>query len=235
MDGSGYGLGMPLAILVRHGRTDANARGILAGWSPGVHLDDVGVEQATRVAQRLSPITLSAVVSSPLDRTLQTARALVDHQRTVDDVEVDDRLGECHYGDWTNQSLADLAKLPMWRTVQERPSAVTFPSGESLPAMQARAVAAVHAWNERLGDRATYALVSHGDVIKSILADALGMHLDQFQRIVVDPASVSVVRYGRRHVQVIHVNDRGSDLAALGRAPRRRRVEGAVGGGSGER
>ena len=224
-----------MAILVRHGRTDANARGVLAGWSPGVHLDDVGVEQASRVAERLSPISLAAVVSSPLDRTLQTARAIVGHQRKLDDVELDERLGECHYGEWTNQSLADLAKLPMWRTVQERPSAVTFPAGESLLAMQARALGAVHEWNERLGDRAAYVLVSHGDVIKSILADALGMHLDQFQRIVVDPASVSVVRYGRRNVQVIHVNDRGSDLAGLARAPRRRRVEGAVGGGSGER
>jgi probable phosphoglycerate mutase len=150
-------------------------------------------------------------------------------------IEVDARLGECHYGEWTNRSLADLAKLPLWRTVQDRPSAVTFPAGESLLAMQARALGAVHEWNERLGDRTAYVMVSHGDVIKSILADALGMHLDQFQRIVVDPASVSVVRYGRRGVQVIHVNDRGSDLAGLARAPRRRRVEGAVGGGSGER
>jgi probable phosphomutase (TIGR03848 family) len=226
---------MPVAILVRHGRTDANARGVLAGWSPGVHLDDVGVEQATRVAERLSPISLAAVVSSPLERTLQTAQAIEGRQRRVAGIEVDARLGECHYGEWTNRSLADLAKLPLWRTVQDRPSAVTFPAGESLLAMQARALGAVHEWNERLGDRAAYVMVSHGDVIKSILADALGMHLDQFQRIVVDPASVSVVRYGRRGVQVIHVNDRGSDLAGLARAPRRRRVEGAVGGGSGER
>ena len=119
--------------------------------------------------------------------------------------------------------------------MQERPSAVTFPDGESLPVMQARALEAVHDWNARLGDRAVYAIVSHGDVIKAILADALGTHLDQFQRIVVDPASVSVVRYGRRGVQVLHVNDRGSDLAGLGRSRPRRRVEGAVGGGSGER
>ena len=128
-----------------------------------------------------------------------------------------------------------MAKTPLWRTVQERPSAVTFPDGESLPVMQARALEAVHDWNARLGDRAVYAIVSHGDVIKAILADALGTHLDQFQRIVVDPASVSVVRYGRRGVQVLHVNDRGSDLAGLGRSRPRRRVEGAVGGGSGER
>lgn len=226
---------MPVAILVRHGRTEANARGILAGWSPGVHLDDIGIAQAGDVARRLSALPLAAVVASPLERTVQTAEAIVSQQRSLTDVALDDRLGECRYGEWTNRSLADLAKLPLWKDVQERPSSVTFPEGESLPAMQARALAAVHQWNAELGDRAVYVLVSHGDVIKSIVADALGMHLDAFQRIVIDPASVSVVRYARRSTQVLHVNDRGSDLSGLARASRRRSARGVVGGGSGER
>lgn len=224
---------MPIAILVRHGRTDANARGVLAGWTPGVHLDDMGKEQATEVARRLSGIPLAAVVASPLERTVQTAEAIVGQQQSLDEVALDDRLGECRYGDWTNRSLTDLAKLPLWKDVQERPSSVTFPEGESLPAMQARALAAVHQWNAELGDRAVYVVVSHGDVIKSIVADALGMHLDAFQRIVIDPASVSVVRYARRGTQVLHVNDRGTDLSSLARARRRRTA--VVGGGSGER
>jgi probable phosphomutase (TIGR03848 family) len=226
---------MPLVILVRHGRTQANASGILAGWTPGVHLDEQGVVQAQAAAERLRPLRLAAIVSSPLERTVETAEAIDRAQRRPPAITLDERLGECRYGEWTNRPLAELSKSPLWRTVQERPSAVTFPDGESLPQMQARAVAAVHEWNARLGDRATYAIVSHGDVIKAILADALGTHLDQFQRIVVDPASVSVVRYGARGVQVLHVNDRGSDLSALARARPRRRVEGAVGGGSGER
>jgi probable phosphomutase (TIGR03848 family) len=226
---------MPLVILVRHGRTPANAQGILAGWTPGVHLDDQGVAQAEAAAERLRPLSLSTIVSSPLERTVQTAEAIDRRQRRAPGIALDDRLGECRYGEWTNRPLAELAKSPLWRTVQERPSAVTFPEGESLPQMQARALAAVHEWNARLGDRATYAIVSHGDVIKAILADALGTHLDQFQRIVVDPASVSVIRYGARGVQVLHVNDRGSDLSSLARTRRSRRVEGAVGGGSGER
>jgi len=226
---------MPLVILVRHGRTPANAQGILAGWTPGVHLDDQGVAQAEAAAERLRPVSLSAIVSSPLERTVQTAEAIDRRQRRAPGIALDDRLGECRYGEWTNRPLAELAKSPLWRTVQERPSAVTFPEGESLPQMQARALAAVHEWNARLGDRATYAIVSHGDVIKAILADALGTHLDQFQRIVVDPASISVIRYGARGVQVLHVNDRGSDLSSLARTRRSRRVEGAVGGGSGER
>jgi probable phosphomutase (TIGR03848 family) len=226
---------MPLVILVRHGRTPANAQGILAGWTPGVHLDDQGVAQAEAAAERLRPLSLSTIVSSPLERTVQTAEAIDRRQRRAPGIALDDRLGECRYGEWTNRPLAELAKSPLWRTVQERPSAVTFPEGESLPQMQARALAAVHEWNARLGDRATYAIVSHGDVIKAILADALGTHLDQFQRIVVDPASISVIRYGARGVQVLHVNDRGSDLSSLARTRRSRRVEGAVGGGSGER
>jgi probable phosphomutase (TIGR03848 family) len=226
---------MPLVILVRHGRTPANAQGILAGWTPGVHLDDQGVAQAEAAAERLRPLSLSTIVSSPLERTVQTAEAIDRRQRRAPGIALDDRLGECRYGEWTNRPLAELAKSPLWRTVQERPSAVTFPEGESLPQMQARALAAVHEWNARLGDRATYAIVSHGDVIKAILADALGTHLDQFQRIVVDPASISVIRYGARGVQVLHVNDRGSDLSSLARKRKSRRVVGAVGGGSGER
>ncbi|MGA0980371.1 MAG: MSMEG_4193 family putative phosphomutase, partial [Candidatus Nanopelagicales bacterium] len=197
------------------------------------HLDHTGVEQAAPVATRLAPVRLAAVVSSPLERTVQTAEAIASRQQRSLDVELDERLGECRYGEWTNQRLADLSKLPLWKTVQEQPSAVTFPDGESLPAMQARAIGAVHDWNQQLGDRAAYVLVSHGDVIKSIVADALGMHLDQFQRIVIDPASVSVIRYGKRTAQVVHVNDRGSDLSTLGRS--RRRVRADVGGGSGER
>lgn len=231
----GYRRSMPLAILVRHGRTPANAQGLLAGWTPGVHLDDTGLEQVALVAERLAPVRLAAIVTSPLERTVQTAEAIRGRQRRLSDVAIDDRIGECRYGEWTNRPLAELAKEPLWRTVQERPSAVTFPGGESLPEMQARALACVHEWNTRVADRATYVLVSHGDVIKAIVADALGMHLDQFQRIVIDPASVSVIRYGGRGVQVIHVNDRGSDLGSLARPPRSRRVQGTVGGGSGER
>lgn len=226
---------MPIALLVRHGRTRANAQGVLAGWTPGVDLDEVGQEQARVVGERLRPLRLSAIVTSPLERTMQTADAISSAQRRPPAVAIDDRLGECRYGDWTNQPLAELARTPLWRTVQDRPSAVTFPQGESLMEMQARALACVHAWNADLGDKAVYALVSHGDVIKAILADAMGTHLDHFQRIVVDPASVSVVRYSPRGVQVLHVNDRGTDLSSLGRSARRRKTDADVGGGSGER
>ncbi len=226
---------MSVVVLVRHGRTTANASGVLAGWSPDVHLDEVGVEQARRVGERLAPLRLSAVVASPLERTRETAASIADAQRRRIVVETDERIGECHYGDWTGKKLTDLAREPLWKTVQGRPSAVTFPEGESMLHMQHRAVAAVHAWNERVGARGLYVIVSHGDVIKSILSDALGMHLDSFQRIVVDPGSVSVVRYTRDGSSVLRMNDMATDLGDLARARRRRSSAADVGGGSGQR
>ncbi len=222
---------MPTVLLVRHGRTTANAEGTLAGWTSGVGLDDVGRAQVTALAERMAVLKLAALVSSPLQRCLETAQALVDGRpaRRRPQPVTEDRLGECHYGDWTGRPLKDLAKDPLWRVVQAHPSGVTFPGpqGESMPAMQGRAVAAVRdhdaAVGRSAGEHAVWVAVSHGDVIKAILADALGMHLDAFQRLVVDPASVSVVRYTPLRPFVVRINDTGGDLAALAAPPRRRR------------
>jgi probable phosphomutase (TIGR03848 family) len=153
------------------------------------------------------------VVTSPLERCAETAAAVLAGRELA--AEPEPRLAEVHYGDWTGRQIKDLAKDPLWATVQAHPSAVTFPGGEALRDTQARAVAAVRDWNERLGPDATYALVSHADVIKAILADALGLHLDQFQRIVVGPASLSVVRYTKLRPFVLRVNDQGGDPVDL--------------------
>ena len=226
---------MATVILVRHGRTPANVQGILAGWTPGIGLDDVGREQAEKAGARLAALRLSAVVTSPLDRTRETAGAILASQSLDVALHEDERVGECRYGDWTGRSLKDLSKDPLWKVVQGHASAVTFPGGESMPAMQARAVDAVREWNARLGEKAVYAVVSHGDVIKAVLADALGMHLDHFQRIVIDPASVSVVHYTTSRPFVLRVNDASGDLATLQRRTRRKRSgDAAVGGGSGD-
>ncbi len=230
---------MTTLLLVRHGRTTANTSGVLAGWTPGVGLDDTGREQVAALAGRLADLALAAVVTSPLQRCQETAGALVDG-RSDRRLEVDDALGEVRYGDWTGQSLKTLAKDPLWKVVQGHPSAAVFPgdAGEGLATMQARAVAAIRRWNATLGDDAVYVAVSHGDVIKAILADALGTHLDQFQRIVVDPASVSVVTYTPSRPFVVRVNDTGGSLSALRPKKRRRRSrssdDAVVGGGAGE-
>ena len=226
---------MATVILVRHGRTPSNVQGVLAGWSEGVSLDDVGRDQVARASQRLAMLRLSAIITSPLDRTRETADALLAGQAETVGLHVDDRVGECRYGDWTGRSLKDLAKEPLWKTVQAHASAAAFPGGESMVSMQARAVEAIRDWNARLGDKAVYAVVSHGDVIKSVLADALGMHLDHFQRIVIDPASVSVVHYTPSRPFVMRINDTASDLSSLQRRSRRQRSSDAtVGGGAGE-
>jgi probable phosphomutase (TIGR03848 family) len=235
---------MTTVVLVRHGRTAANATGVLAGWTSGVGLDEQGHAQAVALGARLGGVPLAGVVSSPLQRCQETASALVAG-RTVDGVPVevrtDDRLGECRYGGWTGQELTKLAKDPLWKVVQAHPSAVTFPgdgryAAESLRDMQSRAVDAVREWNAGLGENAMWVAVSHGDVIKAIVADALGLHLDHFQRIVIDPCSVSIVTYTPLRPFVVRVNDSGGDLSVLvprRRKGRRRRSSGdAVVGGS---
>ncbi|SNS28419.1 probable phosphomutase, MSMEG_4193 family [Geodermatophilus saharensis] len=230
---------MTTVILLRHGRTTANAGGVLAGWSPGVELDETGQAQAAAVGARLAPVPLAAVVSSPLDRCRQTAGAVLDGRDL--ELRTDDRLGEARYGDWTGRSLKELVKEPLWKVVQQHPSAAVFPGpeGEGLAQTQARAVAAVREWNARLGPDAVWLACSHGDVIKAVLADALGLHLDAFQRIVVDPASISVVSYTQTRPFVVRVNDTGGDVAALvppKKRPRRRRgrdSDAVVGGGAG--
>jgi probable phosphomutase (TIGR03848 family) len=224
-------------LLLRHGRTTANTGGVLAGWTPGVQLDETGQMQVRAVGERLAKVPLAAVVTSPLERCLQTAAALVEG-RTLS-VQTDDRLGEARYGDWTGRTIKELAKEPLWKVVQQHPSAAVFPGpeGEGLAQTQARAVAAVRAWNATLGPDAVWLACSHGDVIKAILADALGLHLDQFQRIVVDPASVSVVTYTETRPFVVRINDIGGDVSGLIPPPRKRRArrssDAAVGGGAG--
>lgn len=227
---------MSTVLLVRHGRTAANSQGTLAGWSPDIHLDEHGQAQVDALAARLQGLPLTAVVSSPLDRCLETASALIAGRDLT--VSVDEAIGEVHYGEWTGEPLKSLAKQPLWKVVQQHPSAAVFPDGEGLAAMQARAVAAVRRWNVELGDDAVYCVVSHGDVIKSLVADALGLHLDLFQRIVVDPASVSVIRYGTTRPFVDRLNDTGGDLSGLAPPKKRRRRsasadDAVVGGGAG--
>ena len=228
---------MTTVLLLRHGRTTANTGGVLAGWAPGVQLDETGRAQVQAVAERLAKVPLSAVVSSPLERCQQTAAALVDGRDVA--VQSDDRLGEARYGDWTGRTIKELVKEPLWRVVQQHPSAAVFPGpeGEGLAQTQARAVAAVRAWNATLGPDAIWLACSHGDVIKAILADALGLHLDQFQRIVVDPASISVVTYTDTRPFVVRVNDTGGDVSGLIPPPKRRRrkasSDAVVGGGAG--
>lgn len=224
---------MPTVILLRHGRTSANAQGVLAGQARGVHLDDAGRAQAEAAGARLAQVHLSAIVTSPLERTRQTAQAVAKAHDKAIQVTSDKAFIECDYGDWSMKKLSSLAKKPLWQTVQLHPSGAVFPRGESMAAMQHRAVDGIRRWNAKVGERGVYLVVSHGDVIKSIIADALGMHLDNFQRISVDPASLTVISYTSLRPFVVTVNDNGGDLSYLRKRPGRRTSDAAVGGGAG--
>lgn len=227
-----------MVLLVRHGLT-ATTGGVLTGWTPGIPLDDRGRGQAAALASRLAPVRLDAIISSPLERCAQTADAIARAAGLP--VRQDERLGECRYGDWTGKPLKKLAKEPLWRVVQAHPSAVRFPGpdGESMLDMQHRAISAVRDWNAQLGAQAMYLICSHGDVIKALLADALGMHLDMLQRINVDPCSLSAVRYTPLRPFVLRMNDTGGGVDYLKRPetkPSRAGLgesDAAVGGGAG--
>ncbi|MFB9838037.1 histidine phosphatase family protein [Actinoallomurus acaciae] len=204
---------MATLLLVRHGLTELTGP-VLAGWTPEVHLNERGREQAAELAARLAPLPLDLVVSSPLERCQETAQALLDGR---DDLQVrtDDRFGEVKYGDWTGRRLEELAKEDLWKVVQAHPSAARFPGGEAMADAQHRAVAAVREWNDTLKPDATFLVCSHGDIIKSIVADALGLHLDQFQRIQADPASLTVIRYTETRPFVLRLNDKGGKVDDL--------------------
>ncbi|MDR1998736.1 MAG: MSMEG_4193 family putative phosphomutase, partial [Frankiaceae bacterium] len=213
---------MSTVLLVRHGLT-AMTGPVLAGHTPGVVLDERGVGQAAALATRLGALPLDAVITSPLERCEQTATAILQAQRQAGGAPawaIDDRLAEVRYGDWTGKPIKDLLKDPLWKVVQSQPSAVTFPGGERMADMQARAVAAIREWDAKLGEHAVWVACTHGDLIKAILADAHGMHLDLFQRIVADPCSVSAVRYTDTRPFVLRANDTGGELASLAAPPR---------------
>ena len=216
---------MPTVLFVRHGRSSANTGGVLAGWTPGVFLDGTGEAQAARVGAAIAAaeLQIAELVSSPLDRCVQTADLIAGHLGTVTR-SVHPGLGECRYGAWTGRRIIDLVSDPLWKVVQDRPSEARFPASEayeaeSLADVQERALRTVRETDahvlERHGPDAVWVAVSHGDVIKAVLARAAGTHLDDFQRFVVDPGSVSVVRYTSRKPFLLRLNDMAGDLHAI--------------------
>lgn len=208
-------------ILLRHGRSTSNTAHTLAGRSEGVELDEKGAAQAAALVERLDGLSIKALVRSPLLRcrmTLEPLAAALGLEPIIDE-----RLAEVDYGQWTGRKIGELVKEPLWKVVQAQPSAAVFPDGEGLAAVQARAVAAVREHDRRLADEhgadVLWVACTHGDVIKSVVADALGTHLDSFQRIVADPASMSVIRYTELRPFVLHLNHTGAQLAATLSAP----------------
>jgi probable phosphomutase (TIGR03848 family) len=203
-------------ILLRHGRSTSNIAHTLAGRTDGVDLDEKGLEQAKALVDRIGSLPIRAIVRSPLLRCRRTVEPLAA-ALGIEPV-VDERISEVDYGLWTGRKIGDLVKEPLWAVVQQQPSAAVFPDGEGLAHVQARAVTAVREHDRRLAEAhdgdALWVACTHGDVIKAVVADALGAHLDSFQRITADPASMSVIRYTALRPFVVHVNHTGQQLAA---------------------
>lgn len=202
-----------LVLLVRHGQTPTTGT-TLPGRAPGLHLSAKGIEQAAAVAERIRPLDkrVSAIYASPLERTQETAQPIAKATRKR--VRTEAGLLECDFGRWTGEKLKDLSKLREWKTVQQYPSGFRFPKGESFAEMQARMTGAL----DRLVARhpgGTVVAVSHADPIKAAVAQALGTHLDLFQRIVISPCSVTAILYTTTGPMVLSVNSTGGDLASL--------------------
>ncbi len=193
---------MTTFYLVRHAVTSHTGKK-LTGWMEGVPLTDEGREQAAAVADRLADVQFSAVYSSPIDRTLQTAKLIAARHGL--EVRTLRKLGEVEYGTWTNRPLKVLARTKLWTKVQRWPSAVRFPEGETLREVQNRAVDEIDRLaNEHPKDK--ICCVSHGDVIKLVLAHYMGVHIDLFQRIVIAPASISVLAVSEHGPAILSLN-----------------------------
>jgi probable phosphomutase (TIGR03848 family) len=201
---------MKRLLLLRHATTDHTGT-LLSGWTPGVHLGERGRAEARALAERLAPLEIHAIYSSPLERCMETATAVAEPRGMK--LTAVEEVGEVRFGDWTGKQLRELAKTDLWRMVQAHPSGARFPGGESIYEMQVRAVLACERLREAHPGE-TVAVCSHADVIKAIAAHYLGMHLDLFQRIAVGTASVTAIGFGPGSY-LLRLNDSGlvADLA----------------------
>ncbi len=186
-------------VLVRHAHSTANLKGVLAGRDNRIGLSPRGKREAGELASLLAREEFDVIYSSPLRRCRETIAPLLELKEQK--VEFLDDLIEMEYGNWSGKLLAVLAKEELWKVIQTRPSTVRFPGGESFFEMSLRANQAVLA---RSVGRRRILIISHGDVIKAIVAFHLGLNLDLFQRISVDPASITTIRIPNSHV--IQVN-----------------------------
>ena len=192
-------------LLIRHATNDYVKTHRLAGWTPGVHLNDHGRAQAAALGKRLEQTRIDAIYSSPLERTVETAQAILEYHPKLR-LETLDDLGEVHYGDWTGGEIQKLVHRKMWDVIQHYPSRAQFPNGETMRQVQVRAANVL----ERLLEKhphSTVALFSHSDVIKMIVAHFLGLHLDLFQRIEISPASLTILTMGASRPVLVQLNE----------------------------
>jgi probable phosphoglycerate mutase len=218
-----------LVVLVRHAHSQANAAGILSGRRPNIALSEKGRTQAQELAIRLGELKVKELRVSPLQRCIETIDPWVSTKSRIRRIE-DHGITEVDYGKWSGRTLRSLSREKLWKIVQENPSRVFFPDGEGMANMQARAIESMHLALASTGTGAVV-MVSHGDVIKALVAANLGMRLDDFQRIIIDPASVTVFDFSSKTPRLLLLNDSHSNIGDLGITSTKKRL--LVGGGSG--
>jgi probable phosphoglycerate mutase len=218
-----------LVVLVRHAHSQANAAGILSGRRPNIALSEKGRTQAQELAIRLGELKVKELRVSPLQRCIETIDPWVSTKSRIRRIE-DHGITEVDYGKWSGRTLRSLSREKLWKIVQENPSRVFFPDGEGMANMQARAIESMHLALSSTGTGAVV-MVSHGDVIKALVAANLGMRLDDFQRIIIDPASVTVFDFSSKIPRLLLLNDSHTNIGDLGIASTKKRL--LVGGGSG--
>jgi len=196
---------MTTLLLIRHAVNDFVKTGKLAGWTPGVHLNEEGQAQARVLGERLATAPIHHLYSSPLERTMETAQAILAHHPKIT-LQQTEEIGEVRYGDWEGMAISALRGRKMWEVVQEYPSRAVFPNGEAMRDVQMRGVNFIEKLVTRHAGE-TVVVVSHADIIKMVLAHYLGMHLDNFQRINVSPASISTLMMGHSRPYVGTMND----------------------------
>lgn len=220
---------MSLVVLVRHAHSQANAAGILSGRRPNIALSDKGRTQAQELAIRLGELKVKELRVSPLQRCVETIDPWVSTKSRIRRIE-DHGITEVDYGKWSGRTLRSLSREKLWKIVQENPSRVFFPDGEGIANMQARAIESMHLALASSGTGAVV-MVSHGDVIKALVAANLGMRLDDFQRIIIDPASVTLFDFSSKTPRLLLLNDSHTNIGDLGITSTKKRL--LVGGGSG--
>ena len=231
---------MTRIVLLRHAHSSANAKAILAGRAPGVDLSDRGRKESQELAERLKGIDFSLIRVSPMERCSQTIAPLIDQlskgSGAKPTIEVENDLVEVDYGKWTGRKLSVLSRDKAWKIVQNNPSAMYFPGGEGLLDVQARAMRALNRSANTPG-KGPKLLVSHGDVIKSIVASVLGTHLDHFQKIIIDPASLTVLDFNGVDYRVLTLNSTTAPISAYLKEENsgKKGVAALVGGGSGRK
>ncbi len=224
---------MTTVILIRHAHSVANEKGVLAGRAPGIFLSKSGRSQALELNKRLGNLQCKQISISPLERCLATLQPWMKARGiTREDLTVDDGFTEVDYGDWTGKRLLSLSLKKEWRIVQKNPSRMVFPNGEALLKVQSRAHKSLLKSIKKAGN-GILLVVSHGDVIKSLVATALDLELDKFQKIVIDPASISVLDYSKGSFRLLHLNDSTSNFEHLSKSKRSGKT--LVGGGAGRK